>query len=216
MSTLTLAYGRPTLADRVFSRRLVTDVILVAAGAGLTSLMAQIAIPLWPVPLTMQTFAVLFVGATLGPVRGALSMALYLVLGVVGLPVFSGAASGSLFALSSGGYIIGFIFAAAFVGWLAQREWDRKLLRTALAFLGGSAIMYAFGLPWLFVELGQLPAKVMTQYFGSTDVLQATLVHGLYVFLLGDILKAVLAGVLLPLAWRALGTTKRGKSTPDA
>jgi biotin transport system substrate-specific component len=199
MSTLTLAYGRPTLADRVFSRRLVTDVILVAAGAGLTSLMAQIAIPLWPVPLTMQTFAVLFVGATLGPVRGALSMALYLVLGVVGLPVFSGATSGSLFALPSGGYVVGFVFAAALVGWLAQREWDRRWLRTGVSFLLGSAVMYVFGLPWLYVSLVGLHVP---------NALSATLTSGFTVFIVGDILKAVLAGVLLPLAWRGLGSKK--------
>jgi biotin transport system substrate-specific component len=199
MSTLTLAYGRPTLADRVFSRRLVTDVILVAAGAGLTSLMAQIAIPLWPVPLTMQTFAVLFVGATLGPVRGALSMALYLVLGVVGLPVFSGATSGSLLALPSGGYIVGFVFAAALVGWLAQCEWDRRWLRTGVSFLLGSAVMYVFGLPWLYVSLVGLHVP---------NALSATLTSGFTVFIVGDILKAVLAGVLLPLAWRGLGSKK--------
>ena len=71
MSTLTIAYGRPTLADRIFSRGLVTDLILIAAGTALTSVLAQIAIPLWPVPITGQTFAVLFVGATLGVIRAA-------------------------------------------------------------------------------------------------------------------------------------------------
>ena len=85
MSTLTLAYGRPTLAERIFSRRLVLDIVLVASGAALTSVLAQVAIPLWPVPITVQTFAVLFVGATLGATRGAISLALYALLGLVGL-----------------------------------------------------------------------------------------------------------------------------------
>jgi biotin transport system substrate-specific component len=197
MSTLTLAYGRPTLADRVLPRTLATDLLLIAAGTALVSILAQIAIPLPYVPLTMQTFAVLFVGATLGPVRSALSMALYLVIGVLGLPVFSEAHHGSLFALTSGGYIVGFIFAAAFVGWLAQHEWDRKLLKTALAFLGGSAIMYLFGLPWLYLELTGLHIP---------GALSITINSGLLVTLPGDVLKAVLAGVLLPLGWRLLGT----------
>jgi biotin transport system substrate-specific component len=203
LSTLTLAHGRPTLIDRIVARNLATDIALIAAGTALTSLMAQIAIPLWPVPLTMQTFAVLLVGAALGPLRGALSMVLYLVIGVAGLPVFSDHHSGSLFALTSGGYIVGFIFAAAFVGWLAQREWDRKLLRTAVAFLGGSAIMYLFGLPWLYAELVGLHVP---------NALQVTFMSGFLVFLPGDILKAVLAGVLLPLAWKGLGAERKPKA----
>ena len=136
MSTLSIAYGRPTLADRIFSRSIVTDIILIAAGTALTSILAQIAIPLWPVPITGQTFAVLFVGATLGVTRAVLSMVLYLAIGLLGLPVFAPQANGchitGLAALlgPTGGYLIGFILAAAFVGWLAQREWDRKWLRT--------------------------------------------------------------------------------------
>jgi biotin transport system substrate-specific component len=95
---------------------------------------------------------------------------------------------------------VGFIFAAALVGWLAQREWDRRWLRTALSFLLGSVVMYAFGLPWLYASMVHLSVPNPLQY---------TLVNGLYVFLVGDVLKAVLAGVLLPLAWRGLGRLDR-------
>jgi biotin transport system substrate-specific component len=211
MSTLTIAYGRPTLADRIFSRGLVTDLVLIVAGTALTSILAQIAIPLWPVPLTMQTFGVLFVGATLGASRAAISLALYLVVGLVGLPVFAPQADGShvtgLAAFfgahgTSGGYIIGFIAAAAFVGWLAQREWDRKWLRTLLAFAGGTVIIYAFGLPWLFVSLSDL---------GVPNPLQVTLTGGLYPFLIGDTIKALFAAALLPVTWHLIGP-KRGKT----
>lgn len=208
MSTLSIAYGRPTLADRIFSRGLVTDLILIAAGTALTSILAQIAIPLWPVPLTMQTFGVLFVGATLGLVRAAISMALYLAIGLVGLPVFAPQPNGShvngIAALlgSTGGYLIGFIFAAAFVGWLAQREWDRKWLRTLIAFVGGTVVIYAFGLTGLYIFLNNLHVP---------NVFQATLVNGLYPFLLGDALKALFAAALLPLTWRLIGP-KRGKA----
>jgi len=208
MSTISIAYGRPTLADRIFSRGLVTDIILIAAGTALTAILAQIAIPLWPVPITGQTFAVLFVGATLGATRAALSMVLYLVVGVLGLPVFSNHASGSLFALPSGGFIVGFIFAAALVGWLSQREWDRKWLRTLVAFVLGTLVMYAFGLPWLFAELHAYPSATLVKYFGTSDVLTATLKGGLYPFLIGDAIKAILAAVILPLAWRLAGPKK--------
>ena len=208
MSTLTIAYGRPTLADRILSRGLVADLVLIVAGTALTSILAQIAIPLWPVPLTMQTFGVLFVGATLGLVRAAVSMGLYLVIGLVGLPVFAPQANGShvtgLAALvgPTGGYLIGFIIGAAFVGWLAQREWDRKWLRTLLAFAGGTVLIYAVGLPWLFVALNELHAP---------NPLQETLAGGLYPFLIGDTLKALFAAALLPLTWRLIGP-KRSKA----
>ena len=206
MSTLSIAYGRPTLADRIFSRSLVTDIILIVAGTALTSILAQIAIPLWPVPITGQTFAVLFVGATLGVTRAVLSMVLYLAIGLLGLPVFAPQANGShitgLAALlgPTGGYLIGFILATAFVGWLAQREWDRKWLRTLLAFVGGTVLIYAIGLPWLFVVVNNLHVP---------DPLQYTLANGLYVFLIGDALKAIFAAVLLPVVWHFVGPKKK-------
>jgi biotin transport system substrate-specific component len=210
MSTLTLALARPTLADRLLRRSLVTDVALVAAGTALTAAAAQLVIPLWPVPITGQTFAVLLVGTVLGPVRGAISMALYLVLGVVGLPVFAAGGHGSLLTSTSGGFVVGFIFAAALVGWLAQRSWDHRILGTFVSFAAGTAVMYAFGLPWLYTVLSTFPPATMTQFFGTTNVLQATLVGGLVPFLLGDLLKAVVAAGLLPLSWKLVNRADRG------
>ena len=206
MSTISIARGRPTLADRIFSRGIVTDLILIAAGTALTAVLAQIAIPIWPVPITGQTFAVLFVGATLGLVRAAASMVLYLVLGLVGLPVFAPQANGShltgLPALlgPTGGYLIGFIFAAALVGLLAQREWDRKWVGTLVAFVIGTVVIYAFGLPCLYVALSNLHVP---------NPLQATLTGGLYPFLIGDSIKAILAAVILPVTWRLVGPKKK-------
>jgi biotin transport system substrate-specific component len=211
VSTLTLAFGRPTLADRIFSRSLAIDVVLIAAGAALTAIAAQAVVPLWPVPMTLQTFAVLLVGTTLGPVRGALSMGLYLLIGILGLPVFADGASGSLFALTSGGFIIGFIVAAALVGWLAQREWDRRFVGTLVSFLAGSAVMYLFGLPWLYSSLANLGPAVWQDYLGYDSVLAATIGAGVLPFLLGDLLKALLAGALLPIAWRGVNRLQREK-----
>jgi biotin transport system substrate-specific component len=206
MSTISIAYGRPTLADRLLTRGLVTDIVLIAAGTALTSILAQIAIPLWPVPITGQTFAVLFVGAALGVTRAALSMVLYLAIGLLGLPVFAPQPDGShLNGVASllgptGGYLVGFIIASAFVGWLAQREWDRKWLRTLLAFVGGTVLIYAVGLPWLFVGLSNLH---------MANPLQATLTGGLYPFLIGDTIKALVAAGILPLVWRLVGPGKK-------
>ena len=98
MTSLAPASRPLVLVDRVFPRSVVTNILLVLAGTGLVALCAQIIIPMVPVPITMQTFAVLFVGTVLGPARGAVALGLYLVLGVAGLPIFAGGDSGNLFA----------------------------------------------------------------------------------------------------------------------
>jgi biotin transport system substrate-specific component len=200
---------RLVLADRVLPRHLVVDITLVVLGAALTAGLAQLVIPLWPVPITGQTFAVLFVGAVLGSVRGAISMGLYAVVGVLGLPVFADGGSGTLIGSTSGGFVIGFVPAAFVVGFLAERHWDRQVVKTFASFAIGTVIMYAVGLPWLYVVLTTFPAEVMSDYFGTTNVLQATIQGGIVPFLIGDTLKAVLAAALLPVTWFALRRTAR-------
>jgi len=188
MTTLAPPLRRTVLADRVFPRTLAMDIVLVVAGAALVTVLAQVAIPLWPVPITGQTLAVLLVGSTLGWARGAISMALYAVLGLIGLPIYSDGSHGAgvLFG-ATGGYIVGFIVSAALVGWLAERQWDRKVLKAIVTFVAGSVVVFAIGLPWLAVVL-------------HTD-LPTTLQYGLYPFIVGGMIKAVIAAGLLPLAW---------------
>lgn len=201
MSNLTLALGRPTLVDRIFARTLVLDVVLVAAGAALTALAAQLVVPLWPVPVTGQTLAVVLVGLSLGAVRGGLSMALYAVLGIVGLPVFSESSSGwGVIAGPTGGYIIGFIFAAVLTGWLAQRSWDRKWLRALLATLAGTVTTFVVGLPWLAAYLGAV---------GAPNDLNTVLAAGLYPFIVGGIVKSVIGAGIISSAWFAVNRADR-------
>jgi len=209
MSTLSLQLGRPTLVDRLFSRSLTTDLVLIVAGAALTAVAAQLSVPMWPVPITAQTFAVLLVGSTLGSLRGALSLAVYLVMGVAGLPVFADGTSGSLLGSTTGGYIVGFIFAAALTGFLAERRWDRRAVGTLVSFLAGSATIYLFGLPWLFVVLNGMPQATLLSAFGTGDVLLATIVGGLLPFLIGDAIKALVAAGLLPTTWRLIHRADR-------
>lgn len=193
MSAISPAAPRLVLADRVFPRTRVLDVVLVVAGAALTALLAQVIVPMNPVPITGQTLAVLLVGATLGFARGAASLALYAVLGLAGLPVYAPQDDGShltgmlALAAPSFGYIIGFIPAAAIVGWLSERTWDRKFLKALATFVGGSLVVFAFGLPWLAVVTGATFAQ--------------TLEWGLYPFLIGGLIKAAIAAALLPAAW---------------
>jgi len=201
MSNLSFAFGRPTLADRVFTRSLGTDAVLVATGAALTAIAAQIAVPMWPVPITGQTLAVLLVGLSLGAVRGGLSLALYAVLGIVGLPVFSDSSSGwNIIAGPTGGYIIGFIFAAVLTGWLAQLSWDRKIVRAILAAFAGTAVTFAVGLPWLAASLGTL---------GLPNDLQSVLTAGLYPFIVGGVVKAILGAGIVTLSWAAIRRADR-------
>ena len=180
-----------TLHGAVFPRSgALADVGLVVAGAGLVALAAQVRfnLPWTPVPITGQTFAVLLVGASLGALRGFASLALYLVAGLVGAPVFTGGEAGwEWVSGATGGYLVGFLAAAALTGWLAERGWDRRFSSAVAALLTGNIVIFAFGLVWL--------ARVAGTGF------QETLVNGLYPFVVGDLLKLYLAAALLPTAW---------------
>jgi biotin transport system substrate-specific component len=178
------------LADLLPSSR-VRDAVLVAGGAALTGVAAQIAVPVpgSPVPVTGQTFAALLVGTALGARRGFLSLALYTLAGMAGVPWFSAGSSGA--GGASFGYVLGMLLASAVVGALARRGGDRSVLRTIGTMAAGSAVVYAVGVPYLALD-AHLSAS-------------AAIAAGLVPFLLGDALKAALAMGLLPTAWRVAG-----------
>jgi biotin transport system substrate-specific component len=134
---------------------LLAELTLIAGGALFLALTAQISfqLPFTPVPITLQTFGVLLLGASYGAWRGTVTTVLYLLLGVVGLPVFADQSHGIDVILgATGGYLIGFVIAASFVGWLAQRQWDRRFSSAVAAMLTGTVIIYAFGLTWLGIS----------------------------------------------------------------
>ncbi|MBT1582619.1 biotin transporter BioY [Curtobacterium flaccumfaciens] len=188
---------RAVLADRLRTHGLATDAALVAGGALFTAAMAQLEVPMWPVPITGQTLAVVLVGATLGARRGMLSLLVYAVAGLAGAPFFADMQGGlQALALPSFGYVIGFIPAAGLVGWLSRRNWDRNVGRAAVAMLLASAIPFVTGLPYLAVALGQL---------GAPNDVQSVLAAGLYPFIVGGVAKAFIAAGILPLAWKAVG-----------
>ncbi len=156
-----------------------------------TAASAQVTFPLpWtPVPVTGQTLAVLLSGAALGWRAGALSQLLYVALGAVGLPFYQGGTGGwSVVSGATGGYLVGFVVAAAVVGALAERRQDRQLLTSIPAMLAGSAVIYLFGVPWLAHELG----------VNATRAIEL----GMAPFVIGDAFKLVAAGALLPAAWK--------------
>lgn len=170
----------------------VRHIVLIFAGVLIVALCAQVYVPIQPVPFTGQTFGVLLVGGALGFRRGALSLALYVLLGAVGLPIFAQADSGADVVLGrSGGYLIGFVLAAAVVGRLAELGWDRHIVGSLSAMLIGSVLIYAVGLPWLMVV-------------GGFSVEQ-TIAGGLTPFLAWDAAKLTVAAASFPAGWWLMG-----------
>jgi biotin transport system substrate-specific component len=178
---------------------LAADVVLVALGVTLIGLSAQVTfhLPNTPVPFTGQTFAVLLVGGAYGATRGFATLAAYLVVGGLGFGVFEGGSSGwNVLQLSSatGGYLVGMLFAATVVGWLADRGWDRKIWRSIPAMVLGNVVIYAFGATWLAHALSLSASQAWT--------------FGVRPFLPGDAIKILLAAGLLPAGWWTVDKVK--------
>lgn len=191
----TLPSRSAVLVERLIPRRSVAvEATLVAAGTIIVALSAMVQIPFYPVPFTLQTMAVLVVGAALGPRRAATSLALYMVLGVAGIPWFAGFTGGiAAIAKPTFGYIIGFIPAAFVLGYFARREWDRSLWRSLAAFGIGVALPFVFGVPYLM--------GVFNFVLGQSMSVSAALAAGLYPFLIGEVVKWLAAAALLPGMW---------------
>lgn len=186
----------PVLADVLPGAR-VRDAVLVVSGALLTALFAQISIdvPPSPVPITGQTLAVGLVGATLGARRGASSLALYALMGLL-LPVYADGESGwDVIWGASGGYIVGFIVAAGVIGWLAEHGADRHVVLAFLAFVAGQLVIFAFGLAGLKIAVGET--------WGWT------IHNGFSIFIVGGLVKAAIGAVALPSAWRIVRRFER-------
>jgi biotin transport system substrate-specific component len=181
-----------TLAD-VIPGGLVRSIALVVGGALFVGLTAQVVIPLGftPVPLTLQTLSVLLVGAVLGSTRALVSMGLYLVVGLAGVPWFQGWSTGVTPTI---GYVVGFVAAAWLVGLLAERGGDRTPLRAAGLMVLGNVVIYVFGVVGLLLT---------TPYDAATAIAK-----GVVPFLLGDAIKIVAAAALLPAAWKLVGSRR--------
>ena len=189
MPSIATALPRRTVLADTLPQARVRDATLVLAGALLTALLAQIEInvPPSPVPVTGQTLAVGLVGATLGARRGAASLLLYGLLGLL-LPFYAGGESGwHVVWGASGGYIVGFVFAAGAIGWLAERGADRKALAAFAAFVVGQLIVFAFGLAGLKIAVDQSWSW--------------TIHNGFSIFIVGGLIKALVGALVLPSAW---------------
>ena len=185
MTTATAVFG-----GRALAKSRTTATVMIAGFALATAAAAQVTIPLWftPVPVSGSTFMVLISGAVLGMRAGAASQLLYVVLGAVGLPFYAGGESGWTVATgATGGYLVGFIIAAALVGYLAERGQDRTVASAIPAMLAGNIAIYLLGIPWLMHVAGWN--------------LGQGIAGGLTPFILGDLVKIGLASLALPAAW---------------
>lgn len=181
-----------SIRNRSESAAIVTDVVLIACGTLLLALLAQVKISMFPVPITGQSLGVLLLGAALGARRAVESVLAYLVLGAVGLPVFAGGVGLLTLFGPTGGYLWSFVPAAAVVGYLCERKWDRRFLGALLAFALGHAIMFAGGVAWLTCLVG----------------FREALAVGLIPFLPGIVVKTLIATSLLPLLWGLSAMTR--------
>ncbi len=188
------------VGERASSRQRHLSLILVGVVLMAASAQFVVRIPGTDVPLTGQTFGVLVTATALGFRRGVASIGLYLLLGLF-LPIYaagdSGAAhiaawqQGHLVLGATGGYLVGFLFAGALVGRLAELGWDRRYAGALAAMLLGNALIYVVGLPWLAASLSLSPGEAVAQ--------------GLTPFVIGDALKFALAAAVFPLGWWLVG-----------
>ncbi len=179
---------------------MIRDIALILAGSVLVTVCSKIQLPMLPVPVTMQPFAVLLVGAALGSRRGALAMGAYLLQGVMGLPVFALPVAGlAYFASPTAGYLLAFPIAAFIVGRLAERGWDRRFGTAVAALALGQVVILAFGFAWLMASLG----------------VERAFATGVAPFLLGDVLKVLLAATALPAGWHVVRRVE-GHSDADS
>jgi biotin transport system substrate-specific component len=176
------------LADRLIETRTVlSDSAWIVGFSLFTALAAQLEIrlPYTPVPITLQTLAVLFAGAVLGSRRGFLSQALYLAEGAAGLPVFAGGAASVVHLMGpTGGYLWSYPFAAVLIGWMVERGASRRAVTLAAALIASDLVILASGLVWVH------------QFFGTT--FRQALGLAFYPFVVGDIVKIVVVGLSLP------------------
>ncbi len=186
----------PTLADTIWPARqsaLLRNATLMVFGFCLLTLSAKINVPLPMVPMTMQTFVVLVIGMAYGRRLGAATVLAYLIAGASGLPVFSGTPEkgiGLLYMMGpTGGFLAGFLLAAAVVGTLGERGFDRSFLGTAVAMIAGHVVITLCGLVWL------------THFFGVTKAIEV----GLMPFLASSALKTLLGIACMPLVWKLIG-----------
>lgn len=185
--------NRPaTLSHALFGApSLQRQIAMVLFGSLLVAMSAQISVPMFPVPMTLQTLAISLIGLTYGARLAGVTLAAYLVQGAVGLPFFAGGAAGLPYMMGpTGGFLIGFVAMAWMTGWLVERGLDRGLLRLFVAALVPALLLFVPGVMWLWAIM---PLS-----------LEGAFVAGALPFLVGGIVKSAVAALIVAGSWQAL------------
>jgi len=189
----------PSLIGR--TGRTAQEVALVLAGTLLLAIAAKVKVPFFPVPMTLQTLAVMAIAASFGMRLGVATVLAYIAEGALGLPVFTNTpplVAGPAYLLGpTGGFLAGFVVQALIVGLAADRGWSRSIPKLLVALLAGEVVMMALGFAWLagFAQLSS----------GATGLgVASAWAHGVMPFILGDLLKVALVALAVPAGWRLL------------
>lgn len=211
---MAVTYSRPVLTEALWPAEgaglWIRRAVLVVVGVAFLAVCAKVKVPLWPSPvaISLGTFAVLTVGAAYGPRLGLATMVAWLAIGAFGFNVFQSTSSetyGLAYMMgATGGYLVGYVLATLALGAFARRGWDRSVLGMAAAMLVGSVLIYVPGLLWLhyLVEGGMFDAA---KYASAWE---QTLAWGLTPFVIGDLLKAALAALIVPGLWKLVGSAR--------
>ncbi|MBP2314005.1 biotin transporter BioY [Azospirillum soli] len=187
---ITLSQRPSSLLETVAPKGgLIAAATAVVLGSALLAVSAKVQVPFWPVPMTMQSMVVILLGMAYGSRLAAATVALYLLEGLAGLPVFAGAGAGPAYmAGPTGGYLLGFLLAATFTGWLAERGWDRTPVKAVAALAIGHALLFVPGVAWMAVLFGGEKAIAL----------------GLAPFWAATILKTALGAAIMQAAWKVV------------
>ena len=172
-----------------FASKTIGFVLLALLGSAIMAVAAKATVPFFPVPMTLQTLAIFGIAAAYGRNLAVATMVLYLAEGLIGLPVFAGAVAGPAYMMGpTGGYLAGFVVAAMIVGWAADKGWSRNALKMALAMLIADAVVFGMGFAWLASHIGANKAFAF----------------GVVPFVLGDVVKILLASALVAALWKII------------
>jgi len=188
MSTVTVpgSFAQTRLLPQ-FNSRLIGFALLALLGTAIMAVAAKATVPFFPVPMTLQTLAIFGIAAAYGRNLAVATMVLYLIEGLIGLPVFAGAVAGPAYmAGPTGGYLAGFVIAAAIVGWAADNGWSRNALKMAGAMLVADVVVFVLGFAWLSTLIGS----------------EKAFAFGVVPFVLGDLVKIALASALVAALWK--------------
>ena len=195
-SLVKVMLGTPSSNLASYDISLVKKLVLLMAGVAVLAISAQLKVPFYPVPITMQTFVVMFIGFTFGARLGSSTVLVYLASGAIGAPVFAGGAGLAYVSGPTGGYLFGFFVAAYLIGYFTEQGYGRTFISTLLLALAGTIVFYLFGVAWLTTIIG----------------FEKAIKFGLLPFLYGDVLKLFLLAFSIPATWKLVVKPSKHKS----